>query len=262
MERARTWALATALGEGRIDSDRAASRLPSPQPPFSFTYGGRRSADSSRTGGWTRRRSESGEHRTTRTLVYTDPATSLTLRCEAVLYKDFPTIEWTLFLKNDGTKNTPLITDLKALDATFTRDADAATAWKPAPVRPWFRVERMSFPASSGGCVGEISDYEPLQTLLEPGHRCEFFPPGLAPTELWPYFNLEWPDQGVILAIGWQGKWSAEFARDDKLALRVLAGQKLTHFTLQPGEEIRTPLVVLQFYKGGWLRRRTSGDAG
>ena len=32
--------------------------------------------------------------------------------------------------------------------------------------------------------------------------------------------------------------------------LRVAAGQELTHFTLHPGEEVRTPLVVLQFRRG------------
>lgn len=30
----------------------------------------------------------------------------------------------------------------------------------------------------------------------------------------------------------------------------MAAGQELTHFTLRPGEEVRTPLVVLQFWKG------------
>ena len=34
----------------------------------------------------------------------------------------------------------------------------------------------------------------------------------------------------------------------------VPRGQELTHFTLHPGEEVRTPLVVLQFYRGDWIR--------
>ncbi|MBN2129998.1 MAG: alpha-galactosidase, partial [Sedimentisphaerales bacterium] len=29
--------------------------------------------------------------------------------------------------------------------------------------------------------------------------------------------------------------------------------QELTHFKLHPGEEVRTPLVVLQFYRGDWI---------
>jgi alpha-galactosidase len=32
--------------------------------------------------------------------------------------------------------------------------------------------------------------------------------------------------------------------------LHVVGGQELTHFKLLPGEEVRTPLVVLQFWRG------------
>ena len=31
------------------------------------------------------------------------------------------------------------------------------------------------------------------------------------------------------------------------------AGQELTHFTLHPGEEVRTPLIAVMFYRRGWL---------
>ncbi len=39
---------------------------------------------------------------------------------------------------------------------------------------------------------------------------------------------------------------------DQSVGLR--GGQELTHLVLHPGEEIRTPLSVLLFYKGDWLR--------
>ena len=43
--------------------------------------------------------------------------------------------------------------------------------------------------------------------------------------------------------------------RDSGTGLRVCAGQQLTHLKLHPGEQIRTPLVVLQFWSGGdWIR--------
>jgi alpha-galactosidase len=45
-----------------------------------------------------------------------------------------------------------------------------------------------------------------------------------------------------------------EFVRDAAQGVRVVAGQERTHLTLHPGEEIRTPLVVLQFWRGGdWI---------
>src|SRR5262249_49097758 len=68
--------------------------------PFSFTYGGRSSRDL--LPGWradvTRRRL--GRRRTEHMLTWHDPATGLTVRCVAVEYEAFPTIEWTLYLEN------------------------------------------------------------------------------------------------------------------------------------------------------------------
>ncbi len=37
------------------------------------------------------------------------------------------------------------------------------------------------------------------------------------------------------------------------------AGQELTHFKLAPGEQVRTPLIVLQFHDGNRLAARTCG---
>jgi alpha-galactosidase len=58
----------------------------------------------------------------------------------------------------------------------------------------------------------------------------------------------------VIVVVGWPGQWVAEFARDGNDGLHVSAGQETTQFSLHPGEEVRTPLVVLQFWRGDWLR--------
>ncbi len=56
------------------------------------------------------------------------------------------------------------------------------------------------------------------------------------------------------MVVGWPGQWAAQFTRDKENHLHVRAGQELTHFKLLPGEEIRSPLVVLQFWKGDRLR--------
>jgi alpha-galactosidase len=53
-----------------------------------------------------------------------------------------------------------------------------------------------------------------------------------------------------MLAIGWPGQWAASFSRDEKTALRITAGQELTHLSLKPGEEIRSPLTALLFWQG------------
>ena len=70
----------------------------------------------------------------------------------------------------------------------------------------------------------------------------------------WSYFNVEWPGQGLIVAVGWPGQWAAELARDGARGLHLRAGQELTHFKLLPGEEVRSPLIALQFRQGDWIR--------
>jgi alpha-galactosidase len=42
--------------------------------------------------------------------------------------------------------------------------------------------------------------------------------------------------------------------RDEALGMNIVGGQELTRVKLMPGEEIRTPLVVLQFWQGDWGR--------
>ncbi len=54
--------------------------------------------------------------------------------------------------------------------------------------------------------------------------------------------------------IGWPGQWSAWFARDSAQGLAISVGQERTHLKLLPGEEIRSPLVVLQFWQGDRVR--------
>jgi alpha-galactosidase len=56
------------------------------------------------------------------------------------------------------------------------------------------------------------------------------------------------------VVLGWPGQWAARFDRDDGRTLRIRAGQELTHFKLHPGEEVRSPLAVVQFYEGDWIR--------
>jgi len=79
---------------------------------------------------------------------------------------------------------------------------------------------------------------------------------GLSTCDHLSYYNLELsPSEGMIVAVGWPGQLATRLNRDQGNGMRIRSGQELTHFKLLPGEEIRTPLVALQFWKGGdWLR--------
>ena len=61
------------------------------------------------------------EQRTEHTLAWSDPGTGLSVRCVVVEYHDFPTVEWTLYFKNTGGADTPILEDIQALDLRVSR---------------------------------------------------------------------------------------------------------------------------------------------
>jgi len=209
------------------------------EPPFSFVYAGKASADFLTQCKLERHSRPRDAQRTEWTLTWTDPVTGLEIRCAAVEYADFPTVEWTLYFRNTGTNDTPILSDIQALDLALTRSAES---------------EFILHHHTADNCTAD--SYEPHVLALTPGSAHRFTSAGGRPTTGgFPYFNLEQPGGGVIAVVGWPGQWAAQFTRDTDRRLRLRAGQELTHFKLRPGEEVRTPLVALQFWRGGdWLR--------
>jgi len=221
-------------------------------PPFAFTYDGKSSTDLFKT--WKLERKtipgrRGDEADLTRSnvpppvggyeLIWTDPATGLLVRLVGFQYADFPTVEWTVYFKNTGATDSPLLEDILALDTHIERSGSRE-----------FTLHHHK------GTSVRADDFEPLTTTLAAKQNLRFAPPAGRPLgQVFPYFNLEWQDEGVIAVVGWPGQWFAEFTRDSARGLHLVAGQERTHLRLKPGEEIRTPLVVLQFWKGGdWLR--------
>ncbi len=207
--------------------------------PFTFTYGGQPSARLLEAWELDKSSKQLDANRTQHTLIYTDPKTSLEVRCVAIEYLDYPTVEWTVYFKNNGIIDTPILENIQALDMKVERGHYGE-----------FTLHHFV------GSPCAVNDYAPLQTMLEPKLNKKIGAAGGRPTNTdMSYFNLEVPtQQGVIIAVGWPGQWSSEWLRDDGVMLNVKAGQELTHFKLHPGEEVRTPLIVLQFWNKDWIR--------
>jgi alpha-galactosidase len=163
--------------------------LPGPytlDPPFSFHYGGEPSADLLKTWKLTRSQRVLDTRRTEYTLSYRDPKTGLIVRCVALAYHDFPTVEWTLYFKNDGPTDTQILEQIRPLDTRFERNAEGE-----------FLLHH------SKGSLASPTDYEPFETPLEPGAHERITTTGGRPTNSdLSYFNVEWPGRGVIIALG------------------------------------------------------------
>ncbi len=206
--------------------------------PFSFTFDGKPSAEL--LDDWTLEKTTSklDERRTRHVLKYTDRQSKVEVRCEAVEYLDFPTVEWTLYFRNTGGADSPILENIQALDSGWKRDGEDE----------FLLHHAIGSPANG-------SDYGPLETPLGPGAVKRIGAAGGRPTNSdLSYFNLAWDSRGLIVVVGWPGQWAAEFARDTGSGIHIRAGQELTHFKLLPGEEVRTPLVVIQFWNGDHVR--------
>ena len=131
--------------------------------PFSFIYDGKSSAKLLPL--W--KMEISGERKEnfgiSRTILFKDPSTGLEIRCETRAYDKYPVFEWTLYFKNTGTKNTPVIENIRSLDTVIPGAKEK------------FVLNR------NRGTMVKADDYEPLREELVPGTDLYFSPPGGRP---------------------------------------------------------------------------------
>lgn len=101
-------------------------------PSFSFVYDGQNSEQF--LSHWRLTQSEEiiDADRTKRTLIYFDSLTNLEVRCEAVIYSDFPAVEWLLYFKNTGDLETPIIEKVNALKTTMNCTVGEGEKWNAA----------------------------------------------------------------------------------------------------------------------------------
>jgi len=201
---------------------------------LSFTYGG--SPSGRLLTNWTRRATAAklDDERAQREVVYRDPATGLEIRLEAILFSDFPAVEWVAQFKNTAATNAPLLESIQALDSSLPVPQAGQTTLH------WAK-----------GAVASFDDFAPQEFALKSGTRLRLQPGGgRSSSQVLPFFNVEGAGGGVVAAIGWSGEWAAEFVGSTHGAPVMKAGLARTRLALQPGEAIRTPRMLLLFYEG------------
>ena len=151
--------------------------------PFAFVYGGQPSekllAD------WPRKveTKKIDAARTQHTMRWTDPKTGLEVRCVAVDYSDYPAVDWTVWFKNNGKQDTPVLKSIQGIDTIVQKTGDG---------------EFVLHGNKGDWCVRE--SYEPFLLTLGPDTNKRFAPAGGRPTngpDGWPYYNLKMPGGGA-----------------------------------------------------------------
>ena len=206
--------------------------------PFSFIYDGKPSGELLKDWKCEKVTKKLDENRIEHAITYTDPKTGLEVHCVAIEYQDFPTVEWTIYFKNTGKEDTPILKNIQAIDLKIARRSDKEFLLHHGP---------------GSTCVA--SDYMAVETILAANESCCFAPIGGRPTSgAWPYYNLEFDGGGTIFVVGWAGQWASNFNRDGERGLRISAGQEVLNTKLHPGESVRSPRIVIQHYRGDWIR--------
>jgi len=202
--------------------------------PFSFVLGGQSSHEF--LSQWKRdvRVEQLDEKRVQRTVSLQDPKTGLEVRAVAIIYTDTPGVDWTLYLSNHGTADTPVIEKLRALDVVVSPGVGTT------PV-----LQRLH------GSDALANDWQPYEDSLKPGQKIEFGATrGRASEGACPFFNLRYGGGGVITAVGWSGDWSAATERQKDGKLHLQAGLRNLHLRLHPGESIRSPRIMQLYWFG------------
>jgi len=203
-------------------------------PPFTLRYDGIPSARLLNQWLVNRRTIATDDGTIQHSVIYRDAATGLECELELTEYPESPTMEWLVRFRNTGTANTPIISEIQALDMV-QKCSDKSNA-------------RLYY---SKGTQSQIDDFALQQRDLALQSEITLAALGVGSSRTYlPFFNLETEDEGVIIAIGWTGNWACSFQRQAGGDIAIQAGLTRTHLTLHPGEEIRTPRILLLFWQG------------
>ena len=220
--------------------------------PFSFVYGGVSSRELLPKWNFSTETIAEGENAGRTAYRWTDPESGLVVTAIARRFARFAAVDWVLYFHNTGTTRTPVIENVRALDVNGT--VDAAT-----------------IPSVLHTLIGDRCNEEswlPIRERIEPGSVKTYTPVGGRPSNgAFPFWNLQRApsedsqrSEGVFVAIGWSGQWTATFERPKGQPtdrVHISAGMEKIHTVLEPGEQIRSPRILLM----PWSCDRASAHA-
>jgi alpha-galactosidase len=215
--------------------------------PVSFKYGNSNGKEILDKAGWDRKSGDWTNGKRSHTLTSTDTTTGLLCTIEITEYADFPAVEWVLHFTNTSNEDSPAISEVSALDLL----------WKSPGTVPVLHHSRGSDELPNDfEYVSEVMAHlrTPAKSIhLNPGKGYNPFnewADGRSSVEWLPFFNLQTGDDGIAMAIGWSGQWVADFIHDGEGNMQIKAGMEFLDSTLLPGESIRTPSIMVLYWKG------------
>jgi len=248
-------------GQAAVGSDNADAAVSEfiANPPFSFNYAGQSSASLLRHWRAVRHKISASPGRSEESVTWRAPTGELQVRGVVVVYEGYRATEWTVSFTNPSSNTSQRLSEVLAADTIING----------SPKAPYVLHH-------FNGSSQQANDYAPQTSPLAPGTAQLLYPLGGRPSNgTWPYFNISWEDHGAMVAIGWPGQWTAQLLVDEHEGLSIKAGMTsadplqhsysdvadalLLDTILEPGEEVRTPLIVIMPWSAdSWLRAQNT----
>ncbi len=159
----------------------------------------------------------------------------LSLRAECTEYADYAVTEWIMYITNESTQNSPMISNWN-LDFRFP-------------------VENPTLYHGNGDtCTPDGYEWW-TSSVTAQGIVKQPCGDGTPCNGAFPYMRLfTHNDCGCNIAVGWSGTWrlEAKLENDGEFNLaHITVGQAIFKSYLKPGETVRTPRLTLQAFTGG-----------
>ena len=193
---------------------------------FSFTYDGAPYAEHIKA--WEKKTEQTDEG-----WLVTYQRQGVTFTVTVLFDEEHAALDWVGEFACEGADKSGVIGKVMILDADFAIEGAVMTT------------------ANQGGDEG-IDDYQAYQTdLVETKSYLIKNKGGVSSYGGWPWFDLTSADNsyGIMGAIGWSGNWQAQFDYAEGAA-HISAGMQATNYYMLPGETLRTPRMVIQFFDG------------
>ena len=156
----------------------------------------------------------------------------LKIKVTHIEYRDFPVSEWVAEFTNNGTEDTPIISDIMLggkIQGNFS-----------------------SFVHGNGDTCGE-DGYEWFRDTLENGEISIAPSDGTSCKGAFPYMKLVFDDFVCRIAVGWPHMWKASIKKEND-GIYYLCGQKRCHMVIHPGETMRSPMLTIMITHGDETR--------
>ncbi len=176
-------------------------------------------------------------------IKWTKPDGTFEVKCLLTEFANHPAVEWRLYFKNSGSKNSPVLENVYPLDVTVNEVSK-------------FYSDKSATPAiihCNKGSDNSRYDFMPITETLDLNKEVKLnSSPGLGRSSMTylPFWNFEFHGLGLVTAIGWSGDWKAEFSYPSRYKTVMKAGMANMKLFLKPGEEISSPSICLLYWEG------------